>query len=67
MTLLGKNDGANALDGSGYLDLASFIRKYGGNVKKDLRELWRKLAEKYGISRSEIESMSPAFDMRYKS
>lgn len=157
MTLLGKNDGANAYDGSSYLEVASFIRKYGETVKKDLQELWcrivfnmavsnnddhlrnhgfilgkegwklspvydvnpssygdtlslnvdsdsnlidfnlalsvaklfdltekqaveklndiknivesnwRKLARKYGLSRSEIESMSPAFDMTYKS
>lgn len=157
MTLLGKNDGANAYDGSSYLEIASFIRKYGETVKKDLQELWcrivfnmavsnnddhlrnhgfilgkegwklspvydvnpssygdtlslnvdsdsnlidfnlalsvaklfdltekqaveqlndiknivesnwRKLARKYGLSRSEIESMSPAFDMTYKS
>ena len=157
MTLLGKNDGANAYDGSSYLEVASFIRKYGETVKKDLQELWcrivfnmavsnnddhlrnhgfilgkegwklspvydvnpsiygdtlslnvdsdsnlidfnlalsvaklfdltekqaveqlndiknivesnwQKLARKYGLSRSEIESMSPAFDMTYKS
>lgn len=157
MTLLGKNDGANAYDGSSYLEVASFIRKYGETVKKDLQELWcrivfnmavsnnddhlrnhgfilgkegwklspvydvnpsiygdtlslnvdsdsnlidfnlalsvaklfdltekqaveqlndiknivesnwRKLARKYGLSRSEIESMSPAFDMTFKS
>lgn len=157
MTLLGKNDGANASDGSSYLEVASFIRKYGETVKKDLQELWcrivfnmavsnnddhlrnhgfilgkegwklspvydvnpsiygdtlslnvdsdsnlidfnlalsvaklfdltekqaveqlndiknivesnwRKLARKYGLSRSEIESMSPAFDMTFKS
>lgn len=157
MTLLGKNDGTNAYDGSSYLEVASFIRKYGETVKKDLQELWcrivfnmavsnnddhlrnhgfilgkegwklspvydvnpssygdtlslnvdsdsnlidfnlalsvaklfdltekqaveqlndiknivesnwRKLARKYGLSRSEIESMSPAFDMTYKS
>ena len=27
---------------------------------------WRKLARQYGISRNEIESMSPAFNMTYK-
>lgn len=29
MTLLGKNDGAHAADGTGYLDMVSLIRKYG--------------------------------------
>ena len=53
MTLLGKNDGANALDGSGYLDLASFIRKYGGNVKKDLRELWRRIVFNMAVSNTD--------------
>ena len=29
-------------------------------------ENWRKLAKQYGLSRSEIENMSPAFNMSYK-
>lgn len=53
MTLLGKNDGANASDGSGYLDIASFIRKYGETAKKDLRELWRRIVFSMAVSNTD--------------
>ena len=35
-------------------------------IKHIVENNWRKIAWHYGISRSEIEKMSPAFDMRYK-
>ncbi len=35
-------------------------------IKNVVEKNWRSLASKYGLSRSEIEEMSPAFDMRYK-
>ena len=53
MTLLGKKDGADASDGSGYLDIASFIRKYGETVKKDLRELWRRIVFSMAVSNTD--------------
>ncbi|MCM1541749.1 MAG: HipA domain-containing protein [Blautia sp.] len=53
MTLLGKMDGANASDGSSYLDLASFIRKYGGAAKKDLHELWRRIIFNMAVSNTD--------------
>lgn len=53
MTLLGKNDGADASDGSGYLDIASFIRKYGETAKKDLRELWRRIIFSMAVSNTD--------------
>ena len=53
MTLLGKNDGADASDGSGYLDIASFIRKYGETAKKDLRELWRRIVFSMAVSNTD--------------
>lgn len=53
MTLLGKNDGADASDGLGYYDIASFIRKYGGNAKKDLRELWRRIVFSMAVSNTD--------------
>lgn len=34
MTLLGKTDGASAVDGTSYLDIADFIRSYGAQQKK---------------------------------
>ena len=53
MTLLGKNDGANAADGSGYLDLASLIRKYGAVPKKDLQELWHRIVFNMAVSNTD--------------
>ena len=35
-------------------------------IKNIVENNWRKLAQNYRISRSEIEEMAPAFDMRYK-
>ena len=39
MTMLGKNDGDNAVDGSSYLEIASFLKANGANPKDDLKEL----------------------------
>lgn len=36
-------------------------------IKNVVENNWRKLAQQYGLSRSEIEGMSPAFDMAFKS
>lgn len=36
------------------------------DIKEIVAEHWKKLANQYGISRSEIEHMTPAFDMRFK-
>lgn len=35
-------------------------------IKNVVESNWRKLAEQYGLSRSEIEGMAPAFDMAFK-
>ncbi len=35
-------------------------------IKNIVDTKWRKLAGQYGLSRSEMEEMAPAFDMRYK-
>ncbi len=35
-------------------------------MKNIIESNWKTIASKYGISRSEIEKMSPAFDMRFK-
>ncbi len=53
MTLLGKNDGASAVDGSSYLDIASLIRKYGEAPKKDLQELWRRIVFNMAVSNTD--------------
>lgn len=53
MTLLGKNDGANAADGSSYLELVSLIRKHGATPKKDLQELWRRIVFNMAVSNTD--------------
>lgn len=54
----------------------SVAKMYGLTDAQALEELqgirnvvesnWRRLAQQYGLSRSEIEGMAPAFDMAYK-
>ena len=35
-------------------------------IKDVVENNWRRLAQQYGLSRSEIEGMAPAFDMSFK-
>ena len=54
----------------------SVAKMYGLTYAQALEELqgikdvvennWRRLAQQYGLSRSEIEGMAPAFDMSFK-
>ena len=44
MTLLGLQDGNNAADGHGYLDLVDFIVQHCTAVENNLRELYRRVA-----------------------
>ena len=54
----------------------SVAKKYNLTNKQTLEKLqeiknvvesnWRRLAGHYGLSRSEIEEMAPAFDMSFK-
>lgn len=53
MTLLGKDDGASAADGSGYLDIVSFIRQYGAVPKKNLHELWNRIVFSIAVSNTD--------------
>lgn len=53
MTLLGKNDGASAADGSGYLDMVSLIKQYGATPKKDLEELWKRIVFHMAVSNTD--------------
>lgn len=53
MTMLGKVDGASPEDGSGYLDIASFIRSNGENPKNDLQELWKRIVFNMAISNTD--------------
>lgn len=53
MTLLRKTDGADASEGSSYLDIASFIRKYGATPKTDLLELWKRIVFNMAVSNTD--------------
>ena len=53
MTLLGKTDGASAVDGSSYLDIASFIRSNGSQPQKDLTELWKRMVFNIAVANTD--------------
>ncbi len=53
MTALGKKDGANATDGSSYLDIAAFLRAYGAQPKRDLKELWKRIVFNMAVSNTD--------------
>lgn len=46
-------DGGSAAEGASYLDIASFIRKYGATPKKDLQELWRRIVFSMAVSNTD--------------
>ena len=53
MTLLGKTAGASGSDGSGYLDLVSFIRQNGAYPVRDLKELWKRIVFNMAVSNTD--------------
>ena len=61
MTLLRKRDGASAVDGSGYLDIVSFIKANGSNPKGDLEELWRRIVFNMAVSNTDDHLRNHAF------
>ena len=61
MTLLGKKDGASAADGTGYLDIAAFIKSNGAEPKKDLVELWKRIVFNMAISNTDDHLRNHAF------
>jgi len=61
MTLLGKEDGASAADGSSYLDLVSFIKSYGCSPKSDLVELWKRIVFNMAVSNTDDHLRNHAF------
>ncbi|MBR2425968.1 MAG: type II toxin-antitoxin system HipA family toxin [Lentisphaeria bacterium] len=76
MTLLGRNDGANADSGESYLDLVEFIIQCGSNPQQDLQELWKRIAFSVAVSNTDdhlrnhgflLENggwrLSPAYDV----
>jgi serine/threonine-protein kinase HipA len=76
MTLLGLQDGADHLEGVGYLDLAGFIIQNSPAAKEDLEQLWRRIAFNILVSNTDDHlrnhgfiltpvgwRLSPAYDM----
>lgn len=76
MTLLGYNDGNDHNDGVSYLELASFIIRFGGNVEYNLEQLWRRILFNILVSNTDDHlrnhgflltpsgwQLSPAYDM----
>lgn len=61
MTLLGKTDGASAEDGTGYLDIASFIKAYGASPKADLLELWKRIVFNMAVTNTDDHLRNHAF------
>ena len=53
MTMLGKVDGAGAGDGTGYLDMVSFIRSNGASPNEDLVELWKRVVFNMAVSNTD--------------
>lgn len=53
MTMLGKTDGANATDGSSYLELVSFLKANGANPTEDIEELWKRLVFSMAVSNTD--------------
>lgn len=53
MTLLGKQDGASAADGSSYLDMLEFIESHGADPKADLPELWKRIVFNMAVSNTD--------------
>lgn len=53
MTLLGKKDGANATEGSSYLEIASIIKTNSASPQKDLLELWRRIVFNMAVSNTD--------------
>lgn len=53
MTMLGKKDGAGVVDGSSYLEIASFLKANGATPQKDLLELWKRIAFSMAVSNTD--------------
>ena len=76
LTLLGLQDGADYLEGVGYLDLVAFVMKKSPQAKEDLEQLWRRMAFNMMVSNTDDHlrnhgfiltnngwRLSPAYDM----
>lgn len=53
MTMLGKIDGADATDGSSYLEIVSFLKANGANPKQDIIQLWKRIVFGMAVSNTD--------------
>ena len=53
MTMLGKSDGADATDGSSYLEMVSFLKANGANPKDDIIQLWKRIVFGMAVSNTD--------------
>lgn len=53
MTMLGKQDGANATDGSSYLEIVSFLKANGAKPRDDVQELWKRIVFSMAVSNTD--------------
>ncbi|MBD5467947.1 MAG: type II toxin-antitoxin system HipA family toxin [Lachnospiraceae bacterium] len=63
MTLLGKVDGANATEGSSYMEIASIITAKSATPQKDLLELWRRIVFSMAVSNTDDHLRNHGFVM----
>lgn len=66
MTMLGKIDGANADDGSGYLDIVEFINSHGASPKEDLLELWKRIVFNMAVTNTDDHLRNHGFVLTKK-
>jgi serine/threonine-protein kinase HipA len=66
MTMLGKTDGASGDDGSGYLDIVSFIKSNGAFPKEDLTELWKRIVFNMAVSNTDDHLRNHGFILTAK-
>ena len=61
MTLLGKTDGAGAVDGTSYLDLVGFLKSYGVSPQDDMLELWKRIVFNMAVTSTDDHLRNHAF------
>lgn len=61
MTLLGKTDGSDASDGTGYLDIAALIKANGAKPKGNLIELWKRMVFNMAVTNTDDHLRNHAF------
>ena len=66
MTMLVKEDGANASDGSSYLEIVSFLRAKGASPKRDIQELWTRIVFSMAVSNTDDHFRNHGFILTAK-